>query len=198
MLPPIATMLSHKAVLREKMRAERRAAAKARPDAGAHAARVFFENIPLSDDKVVALYYAMKSELDTEPLAAALIERDYQIALPVVAARKAPLVFRAYTPGDPMEPGSYGELVPTEAAPEIAPDIIVVPLLGFTRAGDRLGYGGGYYDRTLKALREASGRVPLAVGYAFGAQEVDALPTGPLDQRLDWIVTERGAIRCAA
>jgi len=76
----------------------------------------------------------------------------------------------------------------------VTPDILVVPLLAFTRAGGRLGYGGGYYDRTLEALR--NGGKPLVVGYAFGAQEVDALPLSPLDQPLDWVVTERGAIRC--
>ena len=83
---------------------------------------------------------------------------------------------------------------PDDQAPIVSPAIIVAPLLAFTRAGGRLGYGGGYYDRTLADLRKA-GEV-LAVGYAYGAQEVDALPLSPLDQPLDWIVTEREVIRC--
>lgn len=135
----------------------------------------------------------MKDELDTEPLVAALIERGYRVALPVVETKKAPLVFRRYLPGDELGPGSYGELAPQESAEAVTPDILVVPLLGFTRAGARLGYGGGYYDRTLKALRAR--REILAVGYAFGAQQVDALPLTQLDEPLDWIVTEREAFK---
>lgn len=135
----------------------------------------------------------MKHELDTEPLVAALIERGMTIALPVVETKQAPLAFRRYRPGDDLGPGSYGELAPQETAERLTPETLVVPLLGFTRAGARLGYGGGYYDRTLEKLRKT--HKILAVGYAFGAQEVDALPLTPLDQPLDWIVTEREAIR---
>lgn len=180
-------------ILREKLRGERRAAAKARPDAGKHAARLFLENIPLTDGAVVSLYHPMKDELDTEPLASALLERGFVIALPVVETKKAPLVFRRHRPGDALGPGVYGERVPQKTAEAATPDILVVPLLGFTRGGARLGYGGGYYDRTLAALRAA--RPILAVGFAYGAQEVDALPLTPLDQRLDWIVTEREAFK---
>ena len=194
MLPPIAPLFDPKAILRERMKGERRAAAKARPDAGVHAAANFMTAIERPEGAVVSLYFPMRDEIDTEPLVAALIEDDAKVALPVVARKKAPLVFRAYSPGDAMVKGSYGELVPAKTAPEVRPDILVVPLLAFTRAGGRLGYGGGYYDRTLEALR--NGGKPLAVGYAFGAQEVDALPLSPLDQPLDWVVTERGAIRC--
>lgn len=194
MLPPIASFLDPKAVLRERMKGERRAAAKARPDASVHAAAHFMSAIAPAEGAVVSLYFPMRDELDTEPLAAALIDKGAKIAFPVVAKKKAPLVFRAYAPGDDLVPGSYGELVPAASAPEARPDILVVPLLAFTRAGGRLGYGGGYYDRTLEALRKSG--APLAVGYAYGAQEVDALPLSPLDQPLDWIVTERGAIRC--
>lgn len=179
--------------MREKLRGERRAAAKARPDAGKHAARLFLDHIPLTDGLTISVYYPMKDELDTEPLVAALIERGMAIALPVVETKKAPLVFRRYAPGDELGPGSYGELVPNKSAAAVTPDILVVPLLGFTRAGARLGYGGGYYDRTLKSLRKS--HKILAVGYAYGAQEVDALPLTPLDQPLDWIVTEREALK---
>ncbi len=194
MLPPIASMFDPKAVLRERMKGERKRAAKARPDAGVHAAAHFMKAIPRKDGAVVSVYFPMRDELDTEPLVAALIEEGASVALPVVAKKKAPLVFRAYTPGDDLVPGSYGELIPAETAPEAVPDILVVPLLAFTPEGGRLGYGGGYYDRTLEKLRKTG--APLAVGYAFGAQEVDALPLSPLDQPLDWVVTERGAMRC--
>lgn len=194
MLPPIAPMANPKALLRERMKAERRAAAKARPDAAVHAARNFMASIPSPEGAIVSVYYPIKDELDTEPLVAALIEKGARIALPIVARKKQPLTFRRYTPGDALVGGVYGELVPGETAPEVTPAIVVAPLLAFTRAGDRLGYGGGYYDRTLESLRK-NGDV-LAVGYAYGAQEVDAVPVSPLDQPLDWVVTERAAIKC--
>jgi 5-formyltetrahydrofolate cyclo-ligase len=194
MLPPIAPLHDPKHILRERMKGERRYAAKARPDAAKHAATHFLSAIEIKDGAIVSLYHPMRDELDTEPLAAALIERGIEIALPVVARRKQPLVFRRYVPGDDLVKGSYGELIPADDAPERRPDILVVPLLAFTRAGGRLGYGGSYYDRTLATLRETG--APLAIGYAYGAQEVDALPLTRLDQPLDWVVTERGAIRC--
>lgn len=193
MFPPIAPFFDPKRVLREKMKAERRAAAKARPDAGRHAAKNFLEAIVVPDGAVVALYHPVRDEIDTAPLAEALAARSVTLALPVVIRRAAPLDFRRYRPGDILVKGAFGVLVPDEKAEALAPDIIVAPLLAFDRMGGRLGYGGGYYDRSLAAQR--SGRSVLAVGYAYGAQEVDALPLSPLDQRLDWIITEREAIR---
>lgn len=180
--------------LRELSKAGRRKAAKARPDAGQHAARNFIGNIPIPENAIISLYYPLKDELDTEPLAAALVEKGCAIALPVTMSKKEPLIFRRYTPGDALIPGAYGEQTPDESADIVTPTIVVAPLLAFTREGDRLGYGGGYYDRTLAGLREAG--AVLAVGYAYGAQEVDAMPLDPLDQRLDWVVTERAAQRC--
>ena len=182
-----------KEIWRLKMVGERKAAAKSRPDAGIHAARIFLDNIPVRESSVVALYHPIKDELDTKPLASELLGRGYLIALPVVVKKQAPLIFRKFRHGDPLEEGAYGVPVPTEAAAEVLPDIIVAPLLGFDRAGGRLGYGGGFYDRTLEQLR--SQKALLAVGYAYGAQEVDAVPLSRQDQRLDWIVSERGAIR---
>lgn len=175
-----------------KMMAERRAAAEARPDAARHAARQFLANVPLPDGATVSLYHPINAELDTKPLAAALIERGYRIALPVVVKKRAPLKFRAFRDGDPLIEGRYGIMTPSADAPEAQPMIVVAPLLAFSRNGARLGYGGGYYDRTLTELR-AKGDV-LAVGYAYGAQEVDRIPVTDKDQRLDWIVTEREAI----
>ncbi len=195
MLPAIKALFDRKALWRERLKPLRAEAAAARPDAAKHAARAFLDAINPGADDIVALYDPIRNELDTAPLADALAERGVGLALPVVEAKKAPLIFRRYKPGDPLIDGAYGEQVPPAPAPTVRPDIIVTPLLGFTRAGDRLGYGGGYYDRTLKSLRKTGALV--AVGYAFAAQDVDALPASPLDQRLDWVVTERGAIRCS-
>jgi len=191
-LPPISQSFASKAILRLRMAAERRAAAAVRPDAGRHAARVFLDHVPIPDGATIALYHPMKDELDTKPLAAALIERGFRIALPVTPKQRGPLTFRAFRDGDPLSPDRYGVMTPAAAAPEVRPMLIVTPLLAFTRDGKRLGYGGGYYDRTLAAMRE-QGDV-LAVGYAFGAQEVETMPFGDNDQRIDLIVTEREAI----
>lgn len=191
-LPPMTLGFASKEILRLRMSAERRDAAAARPDAGRHAARNFMDRVPIPAGATISLYHPMKDELDTKPLAAALIERGFRIALPVTPKKRGPLTFRAFRDGDPLSADRYGVMTPSEAAPEVRPSIVVTPLLAFTRDGKRLGYGGGYYDRTLAAMREA-GDV-LAVGFAFGAQEVETMPFGRNDQRLDMIVTEREAI----
>lgn len=185
-----------KRVLREKLAAERRAAARARPDAARHAAANFIRAIPVAGGQFVSLYHPLKDEMDTLPLAEALVGAGAILALPVVERKNAPLAFRRFAPGETLIKGLHGPMAPAPEAEEVTPDIVVAPLLGFTRAGGRIGYGGGYYDRTLAALREK--REILAVGLGFGAQEVDRLPLEPLDQPLDWIVTEREAIRAGA
>ncbi len=193
MIGPLRTWIDPaKGILRHKLAAERAAAAGARPDAAKHAARHFLDAFPIGPEHSVALYHPINDELDTWPLGEELLNRGAALSLPVVIRKNAPLVFRRFTPGATLVKGRYGVMTPGEDAPLCEPQIIVVPLLGFDRRGGRLGYGGGYYDRTLAAARAA--RDILAVGYAYGAQEVDATPMGPLDQRLDWIVTERGAV----
>ena len=189
----IKPTLDAKEIFRLKMAGERKAAAEARPDAAQHAARLFLESIPLQEGVKISLYHPIKDELNTKPLADELIERGYEICLPVVVKKKAPLVFRRFRRGDTLREGSFGVMTPVKDAPEIEPDIIVAPLLAFDRNGGRLGYGGGFYDRTLKQARAK--RDVVAVGYAYGAQEVDAVPVSRLDQPLDWVVTERAAIR---
>ncbi|MGE0183786.1 MAG: 5-formyltetrahydrofolate cyclo-ligase [Parvularculaceae bacterium] len=192
-LPPISPFGSGtKEILRLRMAAERKAAAAARPDAGVHAARLFFEHVPLPDKAVVSLYHPLRDELDTKPLATELLARGFPIALPVTPRKRGVLTFRAFREGDPLLPDRNGIMTPTEAAPELRPMIVVTPLLAFTRDGARLGYGGGYYDRTLASLKSKNDI--LAVGFAFAAQEVDKLPMSDTDQYLDWIVTEREAI----
>ena len=195
----VKPFIDRKTALRSLSRGARRRAAKARPDASVHAARNFMSAIALAEDALAALYYPIRDELDTEPLAAALVEKGVPIALPVTQGKTKPLAFRRYAPGDRLVPGAYGEMIPDESAETVAPTVVVAPLLAFTREGGRLGYGGGYYDRTLAALRRQAkegGAPVLAVGYAYGAQEVDALPPDPLDEALDWVVTERAAHLC--
>ncbi|MFQ5974423.1 MAG: 5-formyltetrahydrofolate cyclo-ligase [Alphaproteobacteria bacterium] len=142
-------------------------------------------------DHAVAGYAPINDELDPTPLLRRLGEAGMTTALPVTAGKDRPLVFRRWAPGDRLVTGEFAVPVPDERAPEITPALILVPMLAFDRRGNRLGYGAGYYDRTLRFLRRA-GRL-TAVGLAFADQLVDAVPATDDDERLDWIVTEAGA-----
>ncbi|MFD2814344.1 5-formyltetrahydrofolate cyclo-ligase [Paracoccus aerius] len=102
-----------------------------------------------------------------------------------------PLVFRQWQ-GEPLVPGPFGTFHPAESQPVLTPQVLIVPLVGFDRQGNRIGYGGGYYDRTLQLLRR-SGPV-AAIGLAFAVQQLPAIPAEPFDQPLDLIVTDRGCM----
>lgn len=185
-------VMSDKANLRARMRALRKSAASSDADAARRAARHLSE-LPVAGGEgraVVALYWAMGSEMDAQPLAEALEAMGHDLALPVVEARAEPMVFRRWRPGDPLELDMAGCPAPLPLAAEVVPDIIIVPLLAFDARGYRLGQGGGYYDRTLAHLRAV--RRPVAIGLAYGAQEVGAVPVEPFDQRLDAILTQDG------
>ncbi len=145
---------------------------------------------------VVSAYWPIGSEIDPRPLMIHLHELGHPIVLPVTPGLGNPLVFRAWRPDDALEAAEFGTRVPLAFQPELTPRVLIVPLLAFDRAGYRLGYGGGYYDRTLARLRE-SGAV-LAVGVAYAAQEVAEVPRDGSDQPLDWIVTEAESIRVRA
>lgn len=141
---------------------------------------------------VLAGYMPMRTEIDCLPAMAAHLEagRGGRVCVPVIPGSDQPLDFREWTPAAPMVAGAFGALVP-EGGDWLTPTVLIVPLLAFDRRGYRLGYGGGFYDRTLERLR-ARGPV-TAIGFAFAAQEVDEVPTEPTDQPLDLIVTETGA-----
>lgn len=145
---------------------------------------------------VVALYWPIRTEIDVRPLMQNLGDRGTGLALPVVGAPDSPLAFRSWCPGDAMRRGVFGIEEPLETAPAATPDIVVTPLLGFDGQGHRLGYGGGYYDRSLRALR-ASGDV-RAVGVAFDEQEFAAVPSAANDEILDMVVTDRRQIVISA
>jgi 5-formyltetrahydrofolate cyclo-ligase len=186
-----------KASLRAKLQQRRREARAANGDAiAALAAERFLVAIPVRAGQAVAGYWPMDDELDPRPLMRVLQQRGAILLLPGVATQKAqPLVFRRWDDISVAPPaGRFGIPAPPVDAPVLVPDILIVPLVGFDAAGHRLGMGGGFYDATLAALRAAGGPV-LAVGYAFAVQQVAELPSGPLDERLDWAVTERGALK---
>ncbi len=138
-------------------------------------------------------YWPLGSELDVRPALLHFKQAGCAVALPVSGPRGTALVFRDWEPALPMAAGRYGIQEPDASRALVQPAVLLVPLLAFDRSGQRLGYGAGYYDRTLDALR-ARGPV-VAVGVAFAAQEVAAVPCGPHDERLDWIVTERETLR---
>ena len=149
-------------------------------------------NLGVRAGQVVAAYWPMGDELDPRPLLERLEGMGCRLALPVVAARGQPLDFRAWAMGDPLEPGLHGTTHPLASAPPVTPDLVLVPLLAFDRRCFRLGYGGGYYDRTLESLRRHA--QVRAIGIGFAAQQVEAVPTDAHDQRLDAIATEQGLI----
>ncbi len=136
--------------------------------------------------KPLAGYMPIRSEIDPVPVMAGW---SGPVGVPVIAGAGLPLTFRRWTPGGRMIEGPFKAMIP-ESGEDVIPEVLIVPLVAFDGLGYRLGYGGGFYDRTLEGLR-ARGPV-LAVGYAYAAQETDALPLEPTDQPLDAIVTEAG------
>ena len=178
--------------LRELARGKRRAVAAAGKEAGERLRESFLSALSLPPAQVVAGYWPMPEEIDVRPLMTHLHLSGHVLVLPVVVGRGQPLIFRQWRPSIALDPGVYGIPVPGAEAPELTPGVLLVPLLAFDDEGRRLGYGAGYYDRTLAALR-AGGDI-LAIGAAYAAQRMDSLPEDASDQRLDWVVTEEGAI----
>ncbi|WP_342451533.1 5-formyltetrahydrofolate cyclo-ligase [Roseomonas nitratireducens] len=146
---------------------------------------------PPPQGAVIAGFWPMGAEIDPRPLMEALYARMHAICLPVTPRRGLPLAFRRWAPGDRLVPGPMGTSQPGPDAAPVTPDWLIVPLLAFDRAGRRLGYGGGYYDRTLAGLPGAT-----ALGIAYAVQEVQEVPAGPHDVRLRRIATEQGVIDC--
>lgn len=139
--------------------------------------------------KILSGYWPMRGEADPIPVMRA---HRGPLCLPVVTGKAVPLVFREWQ-GDTLEPGPFGTSHPPESSPVLRPQILIVPLAAFDRAGNRIGYGGGYYDRTLELLR---GQGPVtAIGLAFASQELPSIPAESFDQPLDMIVTCREIIR---
>ena len=141
---------------------------------------------------IVSGFMPLKSEINPLPLMQKLAGQGAQLALPAIAGRGKPLMLRAWQPGAPLERGQWGIREPTAEAAEVEPDILLVPLLAFDRAGHRIGYGAGYYDLTIARLRAR--KALMAVGLAFAIQEVPAVPATPRDARLDLVLTEREMI----
>lgn len=183
-----------KTALRVRMRALRRRLAEEAPDAAERAAR----RLPLSRFsrfRVVASYRPQGGELDPHPALQAILGFNPGFAtpvLPVALDRTSPLRFRHWNLQDKLVPDAFGIPAPPKSAPELAPNLVITPLLAFDRKGGRLGQGAGHYDRTLEKLRKD--RPVFMLGLAYAGQEVDELPQDRHDQRLDAILTETGYI----
>ena len=140
---------------------------------------------------IVSGFWPIKDEIDIRPLMAHLHGEGCRLALPVVQGRGQRLSFRAWQPGAPLESGVFGTLQPSAGSETLEPDVLLVPLLACDAEGWRLGYGGGFYDRTLEDLRRR--RKVTAIGVGFDLQLVPDVPHGADDQRLDWLLTDRRA-----
>ena len=181
-----------KAALRLKARSTRAAIQHAtRSSAAKSVADHFFKSVSLKPTDIVAGYWRIKDEMDCQPILVRLMDSLQPVCLPVVLGDELPLELRLWEQGAALYEAGFGTLAPAELAPQVEPDIIIVPLLGFDKRGTRLGYGGGYYDRTLDRLSKR----PRLVGIAFASQELDEIPRDAHDVPLDVIVTEHGARR---
>lgn len=193
------TIAAEKAALRRAMRERRAALTPETRSAASLAVRdrliAWISSQPPARGSVISGYWPIRSELDPRPALKALAERGYRLALPVSIAPGEPLAFRAWVPGEPLAPDIMRIEAPLASAPLVAPALLLVPMLAFDRACRRLGYGAGFYDRTLAALRRAG--AILAVGLAFSAQEVERVPAGPDDAPLDAVATERDLLKHA-
>jgi 5-formyltetrahydrofolate cyclo-ligase len=159
------------------------------PALGARLAEHVLREMPPPAGAVTSGFWPLEGEIDIRPLLEALHALGHAVVLPQTPKRGDPLIFRCWHPGMEMVRERFGTYRPTGEV--MTPGVLFVPLLAFDRCGRRLGYGGGYYDRTLAALPDA-----IAIGCAFAAQEVDEVPAGPGDAHLDAVATEREIIRC--
>jgi 5-formyltetrahydrofolate cyclo-ligase len=159
------------------------------PDLGAQLGALLLANMPPPFGAVIAGFWSLGSEIDIRPLLNTLHVRGHQIVLPQTPKRGAPLVFRRWTPQATMIRERFGTYYPDGEL--MVPDWLLIPLLAFDRAGRRLGYGGGFYDRTLAEIPAA-----FRVGCAYAAQELDVVPAGDYDARLDAVATEAFVISC--
>ena len=188
----IAETDSPKARLREQAFARRDALPAADRAAAAEAIAARPLPVAIKPGMIVSGFSPMRTEINPLPLMRRAAALGARLALPAIAGRGKPLIMRAYAFGDELARGQWGIREPRPDAPEVAPDILIVPLAAFDRAGHRIGYGAGYYDMTVNALRAKKNIV--AIGIAFAAQEIASVPATERDARLDFVLTERETI----
>ena len=192
-----ANIVLEKRVLRSRIKTwrsglEADAAARAADAVAAHG--LGFLRLP-QKPFVVSGFSSLPDEFRVWPLLRRLHGEGHALAMPVMQGKGLPLVFRAWAPGDAMDKAVWGIAEPRADKPVLEPDIVLVPLLAFDATGWRLGYGGGYFDRTLRGLRARKSIV--AIGLAYDESQVDAVPHLDYDERLDWVLRPSGPLRCA-
>jgi 5-formyltetrahydrofolate cyclo-ligase len=193
-MPQLTNIDEVKAALRREAIARRDAIPAPERAAAAEAIGARGLPVPVPPVTLVSGFMPMRSEVNPLPLMRNLAAAGARLALPVVAGRGRPLILRAWSFGEPLARGVWGIQQPRDTAAEVAPDIMIVPLLAFDRTGHRIGYGAGYYDMTIGALRA---RKPIvAIGIAFAAQEIERVPATARDAALDLVLTERDVIDC--
>ena len=188
------TLENSKTALRKKQAATRASAAKSEPNADemlAEFAEQLVENLALEKDMIVSGYYPIRTELSPLLLMDKLKTLGLKTALPTTPEAGNPLVFYLWQSGDALIEGAYGTSEPPSSAPQVTPDCLLAPLLAFDKAGGRLGYGGGFYDRSIAEIRSTKPKTK-SVGIAYAAQEVDQVPTDTHDTPLDAVLTEQG------
>lgn len=186
------TLIERKRALRAAMQIRRQGLDEDdRRSAAAGLLEIYQLERPAELPAIVSGFWPIKDEIDIRPLMADLQGEGCRLALPVVQGRGQRLSFRAWQPGDALESGVFGTLQPAAGCETVEPDVLLVPLLACDAEGWRLGYGGGFYDRTLEDLRRR--RKVTAIGVGFDLQFVPEVPHGADDQRLDWLLTDRRA-----
>ena len=164
------------------------------PEAGRLLAAHGLDFLRVPSQTIVSGFAAIRDEINPADLMTWLHEEGFRMALPVMVGKGQPLVMRTWAPGDILEPAAWGIAEPSLDKLEVEPQVVLVPLLAFDMRGYRLGYGGGFYDRTLAKLRAK--KPVVAVGVAYDEQQVDAVPAESYDQQLDWVLTPSGPKKC--
>jgi len=184
--------MESKQTLREKLKTRRAAVSdQDREMVGKLIAEQFLQAVKIPEDTIIAVYWPMEGELDTRALLHELHKKGHVVVLPTVENNDSPLVFRKWTPEVEMVEGAHGTLEPPKDCEVGLPELVVAPLLGVDDTGHRLGYGGGYYDRTVEALR-AEGAIFGYMGLCYSFQNVAELPAENHDQLLDAVMSEKG------
>lgn len=181
-----------KSTLRAAALARRDAMPAAERQAAAEALAARGLPITVEPGAIVSGFMPMKTEINPLPLLRKLAGAGAKLALPCIDGRGKPLIMRAYQFGDAFKSGQWGIREPMPDAPEVKPDILLVPLACFDRSGQRIGYGAGYYDRTIAGLRAL--KKITAIGVAFAIQEIPQVPATERDERLDFVLTEKEII----
>ncbi len=187
-MPQSAAIDTVKAAVRREAIAKRDAIPAEEREAAAQAIAARAFPVPVPPGVTVSGFIPLSNEIDVRPLMRKVAQMGAKLALPVVVARGEPLIMRAWDFGAPLKAGGWGISEPPPHAPEVLPDILLTPMLAFDRAGERIGYGAGYFDITIRSLRAQ--KPVIVIGVAFAAQEVAQVPITPRDARLDLVMTE--------